>query len=641
VENQLESAFSPEKSALNIYTPSTPAHLRITESMRADLVENPVLAAKVILGETLDEFQKNRLIKCWWTPRVMDSSGLGCGKTKNMWMVSNLRCILIPDHWCLVYFQTFTSGQRNYWKYYSEVGMRSRLFATQVGKLDVEGEKDGKATKKGPSCYTCYFKNGSQIEMPAGGFDRDATSQAGINTNDLCIDEYTKIDGTGSTGIDDQLIGRARRHSFNQNHPFWCNHHLMTATAEDVMHPSFERYSAYKRRVDAGDPDYQIINYSIKDYSNLPFDSRRSFKEVLRDDRMMKDLRTNKTVSGFLQEALGIWSQTGKGLYTQDLINQCYAIGRSRKANILTRFMEEGPITMKERQRIWYFLGADPAPSETKKADDGALVVSRASPITDIPTADIKDWRLEPCWAYKVRKSDPNAWAALIHRKMSDFGGFALIEMDSQGGGQWIAQTLKNDRQVIKNVDTKVVPIACIEDEATMSLSSSFILSMFRITDYRIQKRWGSLNMRHPSNLINMAHTELCTMMENGIVGLPPRTITRLAGEISGWSEEKKHASLMIDLAVDQLKKICVRTEPDGKTYFNQFGAREFSAKGKKDMAYAFLYSAIGFLAWLKNFEALKYALKPEDRAGGASSRSAGKSHGVNAGMIYTGQGAV
>ena len=607
----------------NILIPSIPREYRITGSMIDAWIRNPVEGAEILLGERLDQFQQNRLIKCWCTPRVIDSSGLGCGKSKNLWIVSVLRCILIPDHWVLVYYQTFASGQRNYWNYFSEVGTRSRLFATQVGRIDCEGNKDGKATNKGPSCYTCYFKNQSKIEMPAGGFDRDATSQAGINTNDLCIDEYTKIDGTGSSGIDDQLIGRARRYCFNQNHPFWCNHHLFTATAEDTMHPAYDRMTKYKRRIDAGDPEYQLFNYSVKEFSDLPYDSQRSFKQMFNDGRMLRDLRQGKTVPAYLQEAFGIWSANGRGFYTLDRINRCYAVGRERNAQVLCGSDDE-PCRkdLRRMQNIFYFAGIDPAYAEDKKADDGAIVVGRAESRTPKPTSNLDDWWFDFCWAYKVRKADAPQWSGLLHRKQENFG-FSLMEMDSQGGGAWIRPALGKEKQRIQNKDVIVRPIATQEDERIMSLNALFILSMFRKDDFHINRLWQGMEIQHPGNLYDRAHTEFLTAIQNGIIGFPTRAILRPPGEMEDWSDERKHANLMLDLTANQLMKICVKTNPDGSTYRNGYGAREFSARGKKDMAYAALYCFTAFIAWLKIWDDGD-GLKEEDRAGASGRQQPG-----------------
>ena len=448
--------------------------------------------------------------------------------------------------------------------------------------------------------------------MPAGGFDRDSISQAGTRTNDLYIDEWTKIESTGSTGIDDQLAGRATRECFNKHHPFWCNKVYFLATAEDTMHPSYDRYLSFKQEVDRGNPDYIIIQRSFKDYSNLPYDATRSFRDVFRDDRAMKDMRKSHSISGFMQEALGLWSKNGKGWYTQDVIDHAYDIGLNRGTLPLVGAHQD--IAAKDPKRmaiVRYFEGEDPARGETTKAADGAKVVLRAEPAVEKPTADIKDWKLDFVWAYKVRKADAPQWAAITHRKNLAFN-FDLICMDSQGGGQWIRPELAKERQNIRGEVVQVQPIACIEDETTVPLNSRFILSMFKITDNRIQKAWGHMRLSHPSNLVDTAHCEFLTAFNSGIIGLPPKLGNR--DMTQAWSEERVHANQMLDLMAAQLTRICVRTDNSGKNYFNSYLAREFGSKGRKDFAYAGMYAFTAFFCWLKSNDNQWWTVSPKDR---------------------------
>lgn len=272
----LRGSLTDIKASVNILTPSVPKRHKITDTMIEDFLIDPVLGVTVLFGEKLDAFQGCRLKICWWVPRVMDSSGFSSAKTKNVWMVSNLRCLLMSDRVGLIAYPVFEQGKQSYWKYFAEVAGRSPIYRANIGKprvygLDGKSEEMGKATLKGPSCWTMDYKNGSQIMMPAVGFMQDARTMASLRINDLYPDEHTKAEAHGSTGIDDQLVQRATRACYNQHHPLWRNHHLFSATAEDTMHPSYDRYKSYLDEVTKGNPDYALISYSYKDYSDLPF----------------------------------------------------------------------------------------------------------------------------------------------------------------------------------------------------------------------------------------------------------------------------------------------------------------------------------------------------------------------------------
>lgn len=589
----------------NVLISTSPKHLRITETMICDFLFNPVLGAEILLNQKLDEFQKVALKICWWVPRVMDSSGFSSSKTKRMTVLSVLRCLLLSDRHAGVYYQVFNTGQKTYWSELRRLEGQSKYLRAAVGRIDSETETEHKGKKMGPSCWTCEFKNGSQIMMPAPGFLQDAKTQASLRLNDLYIDEWTKIVATGSTGIDDQLIGRATRAVFNQHHPIWANHHLFLATAEDTMHPGYDKYKNFKKEVDRGNPDYAIFSFSFKDYSNLPCSDGLSFREKFRDVKALRDMKTNKSAAGYLQEGLGIWSQNGKGWYSQDLMDQAYAAGVDRQSKVMISADEDT-----DKENVFYFLGADPAKADNKKSDDGALIVIRAKPLVTNPRG-ARDWDVRPCWAYKVRRADGPTWSGLIHRKHQQFR-FSAIGMDYNGGGQWIRPELAKKEQKIRDVAVKVDPIFCVEDEAVM-ITGQPILIMFSRSDRKIQNLWGDMVMRGEDNLVDKAHTELLEAFQTGSISLPPRIQDTDKQVVGGWSEEKQWAAKMLELMVKQLQAVSIQTNPDGSTYYSKNGARAFSAKGRKDFAYALKYAYTAFLSWLQSRDLEDFAVPDED----------------------------
>lgn len=593
-----------------IHRPSTPKHLKITQTMMEDFIIDPAMGVKVLLNAELDAFQKARLKQSWWAPRTLDSSGFSSAKTLNLWLVSVLRSMLVPDHHAGIYYPVFSTGQQTYWQYFNKFQGMSKIFRAQLGEMDVEKTKvEGKSTRKGQSCWTCHFKNESLIMMPAASFIQDARTQASIRLNFLGIDEWTKIMAGGSSGIDDQLIGRVTRESFNKDHPFWCNHHLFLATAEDAMHPGYERYRHFKEQIDRGNPDYVMLAYSFKDYSTLHYKNGRSFRDVFREDKVLKDMKAAKSAAGYRQEGLGVWSETGKGWYTTEMVDAARDLGISMAATPITS-RDEDPAKFENPH---FFLGADPARAETKKADDGALVVLRAAPMGDPESQNLRDWKLNWSWAYKVRRADGPQWSGIIHRKHQHFN-FTRIMMDPGGGGSWIQPELARTEQVIRGEKTEVMPIATIEDEATTMVLGQFILSMFRPRDKRIEEAWDKNRLRSMENLIDIAHSELRDAMEQIAIGFPQRFADRPKDEVKVWSDEKKWANRLIDNLGAQLQRVNVQTNDDGSTYFNKNNARIFGSKGRKDFAYAALYAFSAFICWLKGTNR-DFAVADEDEA--------------------------
>jgi hypothetical protein len=306
--------------------------------MVEDFLIDPVLGVKVFFGLEMDDFQKARLRTYWWIPNVIDSSGVSTGKTLTFWLFNNLRALIIPDQKMLVMYQQFDAGKTQFWQYYRAAKTRSRLFAAQLGRVDEAGDSEGKANTKGASCYTQYFKNDSEIQMPAPNWVQAAVGQKGNDINVLGIDEWTVAEALGpkdekgnakSGGINKQLLSRVRRASYNQHHPLWGNHRVFMASAESPNHPAWRRYLAFKRRIAAGDPNYALISYSYRDYSHRISHTGKSFRDEFRNETMLQNLRSELTPTEYNQQALGIWDRETAGWYSEADIQACVTYGKA------------------------------------------------------------------------------------------------------------------------------------------------------------------------------------------------------------------------------------------------------------------------------------------------------------------------
>lgn len=318
-------------SGPQILVPSSPRHLRVTQTMVDDFIIDPVLGAKVIMGIEMDAFQAARLRTYWWVPNVMDSSAVGTAKTMTFWIFLNLRSVLIGDQVCLAYYQTFDAGKRVFWPYYRLI--RHPLFRAQLGKLDVDGDSDGKSNSKGPACWTQHFRNDSQVQMPAPNWVQEAVGQAGLDINVAGLDEWTKATkigtgGDGADGINSQILARVRRKSFNQYHPLWGNHTIFMGSAESPQHPAYKRYEDFQRQIRAGNPEYAHVSFSFKDYSNLRCYTGRSFKSQFRNERMYANLKAQETAAGYRRQALGLWSRETKTWYSEEQVQKCIDLGK-------------------------------------------------------------------------------------------------------------------------------------------------------------------------------------------------------------------------------------------------------------------------------------------------------------------------
>ncbi len=613
---------------IDIHLPSTPRHLKVTPTMIDDFLIDPVLGARVILGVHLDAFQAAGLKLCWWYPWFLDYSGLGTGKTFSRGFVPiALRCVLMEDQvWC-AYYQTFDAGKRIFWPYFRQFDSRvAPLFCAQMGKVDVEGDVEGKDNTRGPACYTQWFKNESRIMMPAPNWLQEAKGQAGDTFNGVYIDEWTKVESMtkrGETvgGIDKQILGRVRRKNWNQYHRLWTNHRIFSATAEAPSHAGYRRFATFKSRVAAGDADYAMFTSSFKDFSQLKDGTGKPFRDVVPDWAMLKGNKTQWTRAHFLREGLGIWARETKGWYSEEALDRCVQLGFANKLEPICTRAADVVLGVQERLGVVqarYFLGVDSAPAQQDKSDDGALACLRLRPKPGLgaePTSNHGDWLWEFVWAYRVRGNLKRIakdaeqgslfartlrhWSGLIHTKHMHFHfDGIMLDPGAGGGGSLLLPELEATRQLINGIETEVVPIA--SPLSSTGGNAHYIVSMFlrrEMTDL-----WPIL--KGDDNLIHAAHGVFQEMVEHGGVLWPLPFNERPREETSGWELERQWALKNLDAMRHQLMQIAVETNDDGSWRMSQNNALKFMvAAGKKDLAYAGLMAVVRAVLWLKRGE--------------------------------------
>lgn len=329
------SAGSPPPPPAEVRTverPSVPSSLNISQHLWEALLCDPVMAVWCIFGVSLDAFQQARLRYYWWIQNVIDSSGVGSGKTIVIFLYLCLRCILLPNQICAIYYPTFGTGKNEFWNYFSRMVLaRKEIFLAQLGdplKTQAGEEIDGDGTLHGPDCYKAFFRNGNRLLMPAPSFMKDAVTQASLSLTTLVVEEWAQIDAS-SDGINKQLIDRTRADTWNQFHPIWGNHILYSSHAQGKMHPAAARYNSHQSLVNSGSPIFANISYSYKDYSNLLTPSGKTFKAERRIESTIKNKRNTSTAADWLGQYLGVWGQNGEGWFTESAILQAIGLGRS------------------------------------------------------------------------------------------------------------------------------------------------------------------------------------------------------------------------------------------------------------------------------------------------------------------------
>ncbi len=611
---------------MEIHVPTVPRHLTITQGMWEDFLWDPVLAAWVILGFRFDAFQNCRLRYYWFVQHVEDHSGFSSGKTIVDWAFLQLRMILIPNQEAGVYYPVFETGKNTFWRYYTTC--KSRLFHAQIGRTDEQGYDAGSGKIEGAGSFKAYYRNGNLLTMPAPSFMKKASTQASMRFNVELIEEWTHIDA-GSTGIDDQLIGRVTRECWNQHHPVWGNHIILSAPAKTRMHPGFTRHHAIESAwLTEGDPKSHTMGYSYKDYSDLAAVTGKTFREQYRIQSTIDAMKKKHDKSSWLGEGLGVWATSGKGWFTEESLLQCVDLGRRRKLEPAvgrTQHVEQlnrnGAVP---EDLVFFFGGVDPAPSEGHRSDEGAIVVAAAVPkvlpkdaekLSENPA----DWHFEYVFARRLtkkHKASARQWSGILHKLHQAFR-FERLVMDPNGGGTFVKRELILPQQTIDNVPVEVTPIADQDDGPALVVRGDFILHLFKRGDSGMESLWPSFAGDDVLNDAMYSEVKEAVDHQGAAWPAPYREwMHEHRDQLKLWPESKTWALINLDAMVKQFGSVMVAMDPANpeKFLFTRRNARMFSAIGKKDLVSAGMFAYVAFRIWLKA-EAWTSGIKPENRS--------------------------
>ncbi len=272
-------------------------------------------------------------------------------------------------------------------------------------------------------------------------------------------------------------------------------------------------------------------------------------------------------------------------------------------------------------KHFYTFLGIDPAPSETAKADEGGLVVGVATPAVKLKPRDplpleVSDWYFDLVYARRLtskHQASARQYSGVIHGLEQQFH-FERICMDPQQGGSFVKRELINERQTILGQEVKVLPIADLEEGPKRVIHAKFNLTMFRPRDPGIERLWPDTGDMGVLN--DNMYASFKVALDSGQVAMPPPVDVWMRNnpdEFMKWPDEKQWAMRNLTLLQKQLVRVEVVTDEDGVTELRtRKGARKFQATGKKDLVSAAMYAWVAFLVWLKMGE-FEMELDPAD----------------------------
>lgn len=253
----------------------------------------------------------------------------------------------------------------------------------------------------------------------------------------------------------------------------------------------------------------------------------------------------------------------------------------------------------KQRRKVWFFGGGDPAAAQTKKADWGAIVTGAAACRSPEWTDNPHEWDVMVPHIRVVQNvglAKATAWSGAIHDLHRRFNySVFVLDNGAGGGGPFIRGELSNERQVIREEDVKCVPIVTQDDIS--AIHAHRILCMAKRRDPMIDPHNpGWTNDNQLNDFIYSKAQEMLTAQVP--VFLPE--VRAFHDRLAGMPDEETWSLKNTEALRKQLGNFHAETNDDG-TFVMKSGARVFGSQGRKDIVSAFCYMLFGFWLWLKN----------------------------------------
>jgi hypothetical protein len=556
------------------------ATLHIPLELYTQFLIDPVMAAKVLLGWDMDEFQKVRLRACWWIPEVIDSSGVSTGKTFGLFLFAILRALLLPNQQVFVYLPTKNSGVATFWPYFKKTMARSphrwfeRQSEWQKGCGRYGEDKEG-------GWYKWHLLNGSCVTMPPGNFIQDGDTQAGLRANTLVVDEWLRVENMGDA-IDAQLIDRVTAPNLNQHHPIWGNHQLFSGHAETPAHKGYARYKSFMDAIRDGSQRHGLISFCFHDISP-------KWRKILLQEEHVESRRKTlaRTAPGrYKRQYLGLWRHDGSTFYPPAVLRQCLA----RTAPQVRR---ASPLEL-------FFLGVDIAMAGTSKADFTALTILRSLVVPAAQsTLEYRGTYYHSRYVYSVvlKGRTLQQLSGLVYDLDSRFN-FEKIVLDPLGGGFGLHDEFQKERQLINNVETPVVPI-CIREHPEAMLKRAKVVYFHNRRAGEILDCVNPDFLLNPEGLVDAAHRDWREGWENRHFEWPMPLEDRPSSDTELWLPEQLEVQRYMDHTFSQVERIRVRTHANGTHLQSKRGGYNlFESPTKKDAAYSAMYAHQGFVLW-------------------------------------------
>lgn len=550
------------------------------------MIGDPIMALRVLMNAKLDVFQSARFRYWWFSPTVMDHSGVSVGKSELAFYFVFLRLFLLPLAW--------TGKPRIVTLYYPSQGTAEEVFLpkveeylskSKVFKDQIKFQHGNRFYQTKKNVIIIQMREGGWCELPAGDFMKDSQNQASKRFNDLVTDETAKMDVLGQ-GVNKELLQRNTRECFNPNHPVHANHTLFLGHAESPEHPYFKRYRGIVRNISRhASQDHVVITSSYKDFRG---EFHRRFGQDP-EKKAKQQYLTDLDAAEHAQTWDGLWKAGVKGLYSEIL--RKLVLSKGLRAHL-----------QRSDSEVIYHLGWDTAGALTERSDWNAGVVVAATRVSVIPDnepgymlIDGTIWHVRVVYAVFLHKADVDQKGGLIHRLHQCFG-FSGITLDSRGGGGEVYMKLRESRQFINNEWVQTIGLCTPKDAHEWPMAQP-IISFYDRGEPLFKPWFGEKFVSDNTGPIDFAHRQMRGIMRKREIAWPvgPGSMDPL--ESAQVSIEEGIVLSALERALNQFGNIEIEVDKEGNPKVSEKGFQKFTHKGKKDGAMATLYAVHGIRA--------------------------------------------
>jgi len=543
---------------------------KLTAGMVEDMMFDPILAAKVLLGIKVPPHEELRILWMWCTYFTIDDSGFSTGKSFTFAVVSALRSILFSHRISGIISKTFSQGKlifQNYDRWIST----SKIFRSCV--------KHGGGKPRlvhGTDAWKAEFTSESEVRVLPPDFARDAERIRGERWSDGYFDEWTVFNNLAA--LNKILIGRCSKPNDFSDCPVRQNHIHLSSTPTFTYHPTYQIVKKTAHQIAQGNKNYGRFSCN---YRHIPDD--REWRFII-DRKTIFHMQTVLPPGIVKTEIDGVWQQDSGAFYSSFEIQQC-------------RFNSFIPTIRRERESDVYIAGMDVARGGSQKGsqrgDDFSLSVLLLRG-DDIPVH---------CLTVRFNNVTSRQMSGVVHKWHMLFG-FKILVYDPGGGGLFVADDLRKEIQLIDGQEVRCMPIDDMKG-GSMGLASH-ILVPFKRAQFYIEKMEGK--MQSDSVLVNKMHVGMQTAISKKeiLLGGKWKTWDELGVEewdcdtkrehlnnASGLSDLEKVLAEM-DLAISQLMMVDTDRDEDKCPVLDTYGMYKFGSKEKKDSAYSLCYGHYG-----------------------------------------------